>query len=104
MVANGRKKIEIAVKGETTLPTVCIEKLFLQESKEVHEVRDVVTVDLPSVYLHTKNGEVIHMQLCAWLAALMQKVGPKIYRMIASTGNTGKNSSTQNTIAPPTDC
>ena len=81
--ADGRPQRKVVTKDEVASPTVATESIFTTATIDAFENRDVTTVDLPGVFLHTEvdpNGDIVHMVLRGKLAELMVKINPSMYQ------------------------
>jgi hypothetical protein len=65
---------------EAAAPTVALESIFVTAAIDAKEHRKVVTIDIPGVFLHTKNEDYVFMKMVGTLAELMVKTNPKLYR------------------------
>ncbi len=66
-------------KDEALLPTVMLESVFVTPRIDMHEKREVVTINIPGAFLHTENEDYIIMRINGTLAELMAKTDPKLY-------------------------
>ncbi len=80
--ANGNPQREHIAKEEAAAPTVALESVFLSSTIDVKENREVVTIDIPGVFLHADNKDYVIMKMAGTLAELMVKTNQKC------TGNT----------------
>ncbi len=67
------------MKGEASSQTVCIESIFITAAVDEYKGRDIATVDLPSIYLHTENDKSVDMEPKGQLAELMGRVALALY-------------------------
>jgi hypothetical protein len=54
--------------------------VFVTSTMDARENREVVTIDIPGVFLHTTNKDFVVMQMNGTLAKLMAQMDPKLYR------------------------
>jgi len=67
-------------KKEAVAPTVALESVFVTATIDAKEKRDIVTIDIPGAFLHADNDNYVIMKMNGWLAELMVKTDPKLYR------------------------
>eukprot|EP00804_Cyclotella_cryptica_P006122 CCRYP_010732-RA/>CCRYP_010732-RA protein AED:0.20 eAED:0.22 QI:0/0/0/1/1/1/2/0/901 len=78
--ANGSKQRGYIDKELATSPTVLTDSLMITATIDAVDLRDIVTLDIPGVFLHADLDEDVIMVLRGELAELMAKVKPKLYR------------------------
>jgi hypothetical protein len=78
--ANGSVQREHVAKKEAVAPTVALESVFVTATIDAKEKRDIVTIDIPGAFLHADNDNYVIMKMNGWLAELMVKTDPKLYR------------------------
>ena len=81
LCADGRPQRKKSTKEEVASPTVPTEHVSITATIDAFENRDVATVYLLGVFLHTKvdpNDDTIHMVLRGELTELMVKVNPSM--------------------------
>ena len=64
--ADGQPQRKVYTKEELGSPTVATESVFITSTINAFENRDVVTVEMPGAFLHTKvdpNDDIAHMVL-----------------------------------------
>jgi hypothetical protein len=88
--AYGSVQQDHVVKEEAALPAIALESLFLTTTIDAQENRDIVTIDIPGVFLHATNQDYVIMQMNSTLAELMAKTDPKHYRKYLSDGKRRK--------------
>jgi hypothetical protein len=71
-------------KDEAALPTVLLDSAFVTLGIDAGEKREVVTIDIPGVFLHAKNEDYVIMRMNGTLAELMAKMDPKLYQKYLS--------------------
>jgi hypothetical protein len=54
--------------------------VFVTSTIDARENRELVTINIPGVFLHTINKDYIVMQMNGTLAKLMAQMDPKLYR------------------------
>jgi hypothetical protein len=54
--------------------------VFVTSTIDARENREVVTMDIPAVFLHATNKDYAVMRMNGTLAKLMEKTDPKLYR------------------------
>ncbi len=54
--------------------------VFVTSTIDARENREVVTIDIPGVFLHATNKDYVIMQKNGTLAKLMAQTDPKLYR------------------------
>ena len=67
-------------KEDAAAPTVALESVFVTATIDAKEKREVVTIDIPGAFLHADNDDYVIMKMNGWLAELMVKTDPKMYR------------------------
>jgi hypothetical protein len=82
--ANRSVQRDHVAKDEVTLPTVTLESVFVTLAIEVRETREVITINIPGVFLHPENEDYIIMRLNGTLAELMAKTDSKLYQKYLS--------------------
>jgi hypothetical protein len=88
--ADGRKQREGSTKSDATSPTVALESVFITETIDDFEKREVAIVDVSSAYLTVDMDEEVFMCLRGKLAELMVKKAPEIYRKYIYVGPDNK--------------
>ena len=78
--ADGRKQRVYKGKDETSSPMVSTEALFLSCIIDAQEGRQVATMDIPGVFMHSEMDEVLHLRLDGPMAELLCKVDETKYR------------------------
>ncbi len=53
--------------------------VFMTSTIDARENREVVTIDIPRVFLHPANKDYVIMQMNGTLAKLMAQMDPKLY-------------------------
>jgi len=76
---NGSIQRDYIQKENGASPTVMNNSVMIQSSIDAHEGRIVVTLDIPSAFLHADLEEEVIMLLRGQLADLMVQVDPKLY-------------------------
>ncbi len=66
------------------MPTVVLESVFVTSEIDACKKREVVTIDIPGVFLHTENEDYVIMRMNGTLAELMAKTDPKLYQKYLS--------------------
>jgi hypothetical protein len=74
---NGSKQREWIKKEDAASPTVMTDSVMLTSLIEAHELRKVITLDIPGAFLHTDIDEEVVMLLRGELAVLMVKIDPE---------------------------
>ncbi len=64
--------------------------VFVTSTIDARENREVVTIDIPGVFLHATNKDYVVMQMDGTLAKLMAKTDPKLYRKYLLVDKKGK--------------
>jgi hypothetical protein len=54
--------------------------VFMTSTIDARENREVVTINIPGVFLHATNKDYVVMQMSGTLAKLMVQTDPKLYR------------------------
>jgi hypothetical protein len=54
--------------------------VFVTSTIDARENREVVTINIPGVFLHATNKDYVIMQINGTLAKLMVQTDPKLYR------------------------
>jgi hypothetical protein len=67
-------------KEEVASPTLALESVFVTNTIDARENREVVRIDISGVFLHATNKDNVVMQMNGTLAELMAKTDPKLYR------------------------
>jgi len=69
-------------KEEAGAPTVGLDSVFITSTIDAKESRKVVTIDIPGAFLHADNKDYVIMKMVGmFLAELMVKTNPKMYRL-----------------------
>jgi len=66
-------------KEEAAAPTVALESVLVTATIDVKKKQEVVTIDIPGVFLHADNKDYVIMKMNGSLAELMVKTDPKNY-------------------------
>ena len=77
-------------KQDTESPIVATESVFNKSSIDAYERRDVVTIDIPGVFLHADSDEHIIMVLKGNIALLMCHMDLKLYKKYILFNKGGK--------------
>ena len=77
-------------KEDAASPTVATEIIFIILSIELHERRDVSTINIPGAFIHADSYENIIMVLKGNIALSMFHVDPKSYRKFIIFDKRGK--------------
>jgi hypothetical protein len=88
---DGRKQRLYKSKAETSSPTFSSEALFLTALIDAHEKREVYTVDIPGVFMHSDMDELVHMKLKGAMAELLVRVNPEKYSKYVGKDRKGKD-------------
>jgi hypothetical protein len=67
-------------KEEAASPMVALESVFVTNTIEARENREVVTINIPGAFLHAPNKDYMVMQMNGTLVELMAKTDLKLYR------------------------
>jgi hypothetical protein len=77
--ADGRKQRLYKTKEETSSPTIRTESFMLSCVIDAKERRNVLTCDIPGMFMQVDVDEVVHIRLEGPLAEQLAKVDPKLY-------------------------
>jgi len=77
--ADGRKQRGYLLKEDVSSPTVSFDSLIMSAAIDSHEMRKVVTVDIPGAYLQSKlhHDEQVFVVLRGKMAELLCQTDPK---------------------------
>jgi hypothetical protein len=78
--ANESVQRDHVAKEEEALPKVGLESVFATTAIDARENREVVTIDIPSTFLHANNKDYVVMGMNSTFAELMAKTDPKFYQ------------------------
>ena len=70
--------------------TVSTDSLIISATIDGHEISDVMTLDIPGVFLNADNDEFVLMLMHGKLAEMMVKVDPTVYCMHLVTSAKGE--------------
>jgi hypothetical protein len=87
---NGSKQREWIKKEDAASPTVMTDSVMLTSLIEVQELRKVITLDIPGVFLHTDIDEEVVMLLRRELAVLTVKINPEKYGSFVTESKRGE--------------
>jgi hypothetical protein len=79
--ANGSVQRDHIAKEEAASLTVALESVFVTAAIDERENSEMVTIDIPSAFLHATNDDYVVMCMKRTLAELMAKTDPKLYRI-----------------------
>ena len=89
-IGNKQQKFDGCDKAVGSSLTVSTDGLIVTTAIDVHEGRDVVTMDIPGVFLHTTNDEHITMLLKGKVVELLVQLQSELYRKYAITNKKGE--------------
>ena len=84
--AFGRKQRGYLLKEDVSSPTVSFDSLIMSAAIDSHEMRKVITVDIPGAYLQSKphDNEQVFVVLRGKMAELLCRNDPKFPRSYIS--------------------
>ncbi len=74
--ANGSVQRDHIAIEEAASPAVALESVFVTAAIDARENREVVTIDIPGVFLHATNDDYVVMHMNGTLAERWQKQIP----------------------------
>ena len=83
--ADGQKQRVWTTKEEATSPTMSTEAVLLTSVIDAKERREVMTVDMPGVFMQGEQDETVHMKLEGTSAKLLTKCDPTKYQPYLTT-------------------
>lgn len=81
MCANGNVQRKHVAKEEAAAPTVALESVFVTVTINAKEVQEIVTIGIPSAFLHANNNDYVVMKINGMLLVeLVVKTDPKNWK------------------------
>ncbi len=80
--------------------------VFMTSTIDTRENREVVTINIPGVFLHATNKDYVVMQMNRTLAKLMAQMDPKLYRkyLVNKKGKKVLSTSTEGALRYDVKC
>ena len=80
MCVNRSKQRKWIQKEDNSSPTISIEALFIQSKINMHEQRDIITLDIPNAFIQmVHTGKMVHMKICGELVDILVLIDLNTY-------------------------
>ena len=89
-IGSKQRKFDGYDKSAGISPTVSTDDLIVTTAIDVHEGRDVATLDIPTAFLYADNDEHIIMLLKGKVVKLLVQLQPELYRKYIITSKNGE--------------